>query len=391
MRKLLVVAASVGLLGYTWYTQHDSLARMGERRFAALDHLPKEVQVGVCWPFSVNQDGMADGLSLALSEIDGRRLAGVPIRLVMRDDQFDWQKGKSIALDFSANPGMSAVIGYYDDSMAIKASAIFESSRLLHLIVGANNTPMTGRGFSYIVRTTLSSDNIARALARMSAARGYKKYALIWEEDAYGEDLAYQYRINMDTMNTQLLYRWSYARERADFRLPANELKGIDADVVFFAGLEPWAGDFLREARAVDVKAQIIGAFSDTPEMRRRAGPGLEGAMYFDMYSTAWPSSQNQAFVRKFRARYGRDPDTWAAQGYDALYLLAKAIRSTGSANPLDLSYAIRFMNRWEGANGSYRFDGRGELADKPIFLNVYRNGEPQTILASQPAVIPIP
>jgi len=385
MRKLLVLAVSAGLLAYAWYIQHDSLARMGDRRFAALHQLPKEVLVGVCWPFSVNQDGMANGLSLALAEINGRRLAGVPIRLIVRDDQFDWQKGKGIALEFSANPAMSAVIGYYDDSMAIKASAIFENSRLLHLIVGANNTPMTGRGFSYIVRTTLSSDNIARSLAKMSVARGYRKYALIWEEDAYGEDLAYEYRISMDALDTQLLYRWSYARERADFRLAVNELKGIDADVIFFAGLEPWAGDFLREAHAVGLKAPVIGAFSDTPEMRRRAGAGLEGSMYFDMYSTAWPSPENQAFVRKFRARFGTDPDTWAAQGYDALYILAKAIRYTGSANPLDLSYAIRFMDRWEGANGGYKFDGRGELADKPIFLNVFRNGVPETLLESQP------
>jgi len=42
-------------------------------------------------------------------------------------------------------------------------------------------------------------------------------------------------------------------------------------------------------------------------------------------------------------------------------------------------------MDRWEGANGSYRFDGTGELADKPIFLNVFRNGAPLTILESHP------
>ena len=142
---------------------------MGERRFDALSRPAKEVVVGVCWPFSVNQDGMADGLQLALDEINTGNLAGgYTIRLVMRDDAFDWQKAKRIAVEFANTPDMSAVIGYYDDAPAVKASTIFESSRLLHLIVGANNTAMTSHGFQYIVRTILSSDKIAQSLARMT-------------------------------------------------------------------------------------------------------------------------------------------------------------------------------------------------------------------------------
>ena len=312
---------------------------------------------------------MADGLQLALEEINSGRLAGgIQLRLVLRDNDFDWEKSKRIAIEFSGTPNMSAVVGYYDSSIAIKASMMYESSRLLHLIVGANNTAMTAHGLKYIVRTILAGDKIA----------------VIWEEGGYGEDLAYQYRVALDALDAHLAYRWSYARECADFRLPVNELKGVDDDLIFFAGLEPLAGDFLRMARGVGVKTEIVGAFSDTAEMRAAAGRALEGAMYFDYYNADSPSPENQAFVRNFRSRYARNPDTWAAQGYDALRILAKAVQATGSANPLDLSYAIRFMDPWEGANGRYKFDERGELDDKPLFLKVYRNGLPVTIQESR-------
>jgi branched-chain amino acid transport system substrate-binding protein len=380
---------SAALLTLVLSPQWRSFDRMGERRFKALSHPPKEILVGVCWPFSVNQDGMADGLQLALEEINAGGLAGVPIRLILRDDAFDWKKVKSIAIEFSENPEMSAVIGYYDDMAAIKASMMYEPARLLHLIVGANNTPMTGHGFNYLVRTIVASDKIAFSLARMALDRGYRKFALIWEENAYGEDLAYQFTVGLNNLDAQLVYQWSYARERADFRIAVNQLKTVDADVIFFAGLEPWAGDFLREARDVGVKTSIIGAFSDTPEMRAKAGRGLEGAMYFDMYDVNSPSPENQKFVRKFRTRFGKNPDAWAAQGYDALRILAKAARDTGSANPLDLSYAIRYMDAWEGANGRYKFDSRGELEDKPIYVKIFRNGKPETIQASHPVPAP--
>jgi branched-chain amino acid transport system substrate-binding protein len=392
MKKLLFFVATVGLLAFALWPQVESFEHEGIRRFAALERPAKEVVVGVCWPFSANQDGMAEGLQLARDEINTGNLAGGhTLRLVMRDDAFDWQKGKRIALDFAHTPDMSAVIGYYDDALAIKASTVFESSRLLHLIVGANNTAMTSHGFQYITRTTLSSDKIARSLAQLSADRGYRKIALIWEEDAYGEDLAYQYNVGLDNLDAQVVYQWSYSRERADFRLPVNELKGIDADVIFFAGLEPWAGDFLRSARGVGLRTPIIGAFSDTPEMRKRAGQALEDAMYFEMYNVASPSPENQSFVRKFRTRYGRNPDTWAAQGYDALHILAKAIKFTGSRNPLDLSYAIRYMDAWEGANGRYKFDNTGELEDKPIFLEMFKSGMPVLIQGGVPVSKPVP
>lgn len=158
---------------------------MGERRLQALSRPPKEILVGVCWPFAVNRDGMGDGLRLALDEINSSGLAGgIPVRLVLRDDGFDWERAKRIAVEFSDTPKMSAVLGYYDDSEAIKAATMYVSSRLLHLIVGANNTAMTAQGSQYIVRTVLSSDKIARALARMSVERGRRKIAVIWEEGA---------------------------------------------------------------------------------------------------------------------------------------------------------------------------------------------------------------
>ena len=89
---------------------------------------------------------------------------------------------------------------------------------------------------------------------------------------------------------------------------------------------------------------------------------------------------ENISFVKKYFARYGKYPDTWAAQAYDALHILARAIKFTGSRNPLDLSYAIRYSEAWEGANGRYKFDRSGNIEDKPIFLYRLHNGIPMLV-----------
>lgn len=100
---------------------------MDERRFQALSHPAKEVLVEIYWPFSVNRDGMADGLALAHDEINAGGLAGdIPVRLILREGQ-SWEEAKQIAIEFSENPNLSAVLGYYDSSEAIKASMMYES------------------------------------------------------------------------------------------------------------------------------------------------------------------------------------------------------------------------------------------------------------------------
>ncbi len=378
MKKIFFIGVGIGILAIVIWSQFISYENKGIWRFNVLNQPSEEVVVGICWPFAVNQDGMKNGLQLALDDINTNKLAGAyKLRLVIRDDGFDPEKQTNIAKEFANTLNMSAVIGYYDDEPAIKASSIFESSRLLHLMIGANNTDMTSHGFKYINRTVISSDRIAEQLAKMTSQRGCKKVIVLWEEDAYGDDLAYQYQAALDKYPVQVVYQWSYSENKVDFRLLVNELKRVDADLIFFSGLEPVAGDFLRHARKVGLNIPVIGAFSDTPEMRDHAGLAYEGAMFFDFYSVKSMTPENQAFVSKYFKRYGTYPDTWAAQAYDAMHILAKAIKYTGSRNPLDLSYAIRYSDAWEGANGRYKFDRDGNLEDKPLYLYQINRGMP--------------
>jgi hypothetical protein len=64
------------------------------------------------------------------------------------------------------------------------------------------------------------------------------------------------------------------------------------------------------------------------------------------MYNVDSASPENKSFVNKFRTQYRR-LDTWAAQCYDALHILAKAVKFTVSRNPLDLSYSIPKSKRY--------------------------------------------
>ena len=365
-------------------SRYLSLRQSSEIRTRMAGRASDEILVGVAWPFAANQDGMDEGLLLAQEEINTRGLLGKRIRLIMRDDRLNAEESRRIALDFAHNPWMVATIGYYDDKLAVQASAIFEESRLLHIVAGANNTYMTSHGFRYLIRSVLANDRIGRSLARLCAERGYRDFAIVAEDGAFGEDLAFQTGTELGALDARLVYQSSYVPGEVDFRDTINELKEAAGDVILFLGLEHESATFIKTARNMGLKTPIVGAFSDTPEMHAIAGQALEGVMFYEIYDVDSPTPENRAFVARYRHRFGRDPEAYAAQGYDALRILARAVETTGSTNPLDLAYAIRYMDRWEGANGPYKFDFTGELEDKEIFLKVYRGGKPVVLATSR-------
>ena len=69
---------------------------------------------------------------------------------------------------------------------------------------------------------------------------------------------------------------------------------------------------------------------------------------------------KTKQFVVAFKERYGKFPDTWAAQGYDATMLLAAAIEKAGSSNPKLISQSLRSME-WLGVTGLHKFDKNGD------------------------------
>jgi branched-chain amino acid transport system substrate-binding protein len=387
MKKTLAVV--IVLLVPVLAIQVLSLRQFSDMREWFAGRAPQEILVGVAWPFALNQDGMDEGLLLAQEELNTRGVRGRRIRLLMRDDRLDREESRKAAVDFARDPRIAAVIGYDDDRFAVRASAIFEESHLLHIVTGANNTYMTSRGFRYLIRSVLASDRISRGLARMCMERGYRKYALIAEDGAFGEDLAYQFGTELDAMDAHVVHQSSYVRGQVDFHETINDLKSVDADVILLAGFETESARFIKLAHDLKLKTPIIGAFYDTAEMHAIAGKALNGTMFYSLYDVNSPTPENRAFVAKYRRRFGRDPDFSGAQGYDALRILAKAVEATGSTNSLDLAYAIRFMDRWEGANGSYKFDSTGELEDKNIYLKVYRGEKPVVLATGHTAPVP--
>lgn len=378
MERLFRVLLIIALITFVYVQQSKSLDKYALKRQQHTENELPALVVGVSWSFKEAQDNFAEGLELAKEEIESN--GGPQIKLILRDDHRDWEVSRKIALEFVSNPDMSAVIGYRNDNNAIRASGIYEQAKLLHLIVGATVNNLTDHDFNYLIRTITPIREAIAELAKASSRQkdGSLKYALVWDSKDRSSELAYEFQIALNDNNGNLVYQKQYEAELVNFRYIVDEVRSTSPDLIFISGSPEHVGEFIKIARNLGVDTPIALVGKSMNELKSSAGEkNMRNLIYLDYYDRNAETKENVHFVQKFLSRFGKYPDTWAAQGYDALNILANASRITHSAFALDLSSAIKFSPPWHGANGTYNFDRKGELKPKPVYVRSFNsNGE---------------
>jgi branched-chain amino acid transport system substrate-binding protein len=89
-----------------------------------------------------------------------------------------------------------------------------------------------------------------------------------------------------------------------------------------------------------------------------------------------------EKFTAAYEAKFGKEPELFAAEGYDVIRLIAEAIAGT-TAESLSGSGIRDFLRRvrdYAGASGTITFDQNGDVI-KPYAIKRIEGGNPKTIL----------
>jgi branched-chain amino acid transport system substrate-binding protein len=82
-----------------------------------------------------------------------------------------------------------------------------------------------------------------------------------------------------------------------------------------------------------------------------------------------------KAFVAKYEKAYGKKPDQFAAQAYDALHVVANALRAAGAADRDRLRDALAATRDFQGVLGKFSFDAERDVVMDPTVL-IVRGGK---------------
>ncbi|HEX8246390.1 MAG TPA: ABC transporter substrate-binding protein [Longimicrobium sp.] len=340
-----------------------------------------DVVIGAAWPWAARgQLLFRQGLEMAAAEENARGgVLGRRIRIVTADDHESVDQGRLVAQRFAEDPSVVAVVGHLQSYVTVPAAPIYDLSGVVLLAPAATDPELTRAHYAHVFRGTFSDLAAGTQLADYARARGYRSVAIYYGRNAYGRSLANAFEEHAAELGIRIAARQSYDPNAAPGAGSLGPLldgwRQLDFDAILLAGETPYAATFLSEARRHGITVPVLGGDAlGVPDLLA-AGPAAEGTVIVAAFHPDAPRPEVRRFGEAFRARYGRAPDAAAALGYDAVRVLADAIRRARSTAPDRVAAALHDTRGWNGVTGPFTFDADGDLPAKPITLITVRGG----------------
>ena len=147
-----------------------------------------------------------------------------------------------------------------------------------------------------------------------------------------------------------------------------DEIKELNPDGVYIIGYEEDIVRILKMLQEKECDVVRMATSSVTPSVISQAGEAAEQLIYAQQ-NTWDPASSDphvSDFVTDYKAKYGEEPDIYAAHGYDAVRLIAEAVQKGGGAHPKNVFVGITGIDDYNGAAGRTTFDSNGDVTRFP-------------------------
>ena len=329
--------------------------------------------IGVAGPWKEAFGRMnKQGIDLAVAHINARGgIKGRPLRLVERDDEGIGSKAAAIAGEFVANRSIIAVVGHVTSGAMMAAAPVYEQG-LAAIATTASSPDLSGIS-SWTFRVISSDSANGIDMAQFATARGFKRVAILYENNSYGRGLADAFR---RSYNGQIVALDPIPSDgRSSLEPYVSYLRVKSPDLVFVAGTDASGRSFLQEARRQSLNSSYMGGDGWTPLSIDTAI--AEGVFVGAPFSAEDPRAEAQSFVRAYREQYHEDPDGNAALGYDATMVLADAIEHVGTSRSAIREWLAGLSSGQPhaGVTGPIAFRESGDVIGKGIVMTRVRKG----------------
>jgi branched-chain amino acid transport system substrate-binding protein len=327
----------------------------------------KPVKVGavlpLTGPWAAYGGSVREGILLAEDEVNrGGGIQGRRLEIVIRDS---CSQPRTAAEEFQRlvkDERVPAVVGGTTSSEALAMAAM--AGRFQRLLFSPSaSSPRLGAAGDWVFRNWPSDEIEGQALADFAA---YSLHAtrilMVVERGPYAEGIGEVFARRFESGDRKALrVEFEPGEGRGDSCAQRVALAARGAQVLFLAGygedILPLAGRL--KAAGLDLPMIASSALAGSSLLRKRPSEA-EGLIFarpaFDPAST---DAAVQAFVTGFKARFGHEPDTFAAHAYDAVRILANVMASEGS-RASDIRRGLVAVRNYEGVAGTTSFDANG-------------------------------
>jgi branched-chain amino acid transport system substrate-binding protein len=326
-------------------------------------------------PGAAYGEAITNGFNLALEEINEK--GDVSIELVVEDSAGKQEQALSAAQKLMNSEEVVAILGptLSTEMQVVGPEADINGVPIMGTSTTAAGIPQIG---DYVFRNSIPESQAIPASVKAAVDKyGVKKVAILYGNDDVFTKSGYDTMKQTATdLGLEILTEETFQKGQSDYKAQLTKIKSLNPDLILASALYNEGAVIMDQARKMGIDVPFVGGNGfNSPKVIDIAGDAANGLIVATPWFGGKDDEKVKAFVKKYTDKYGKEPDQFAAQAYDALYVMAEALKNAGEADRDKLRDALAEVQGFQGILGEMSFDDEGDIVMDPTVL-VIKDGK---------------
>jgi branched-chain amino acid transport system substrate-binding protein len=306
-----------------------------------------------------------DGAMLAIEEINAKGgVLGKQLQAIQKDCKSVADEAMNVSASL-AGQKIVAQIGQLTSGDVAGSTPIMMQNKIPLIAPAATAANVTvddktGKTNDYIFRVCFIDPFQGTLMAQFATNDLKAKTAAVYKDASsdYGKGLAEYFEKTFKANGGTIVANEGFVKDDRDFKATLTKIRGKNPDFIYVPGYYQEVAPLIKQARELGITAPIGGGDGwDSPDMAKVAGTALNNTFFTNHYSSQDKDPKVVAFVKAYKAKYNKEPDAFAALGYDAVQMLAQGIKDANSTDTVKVKDALAKIKDFVGITGKMSID----------------------------------
>jgi branched-chain amino acid transport system substrate-binding protein len=274
-----------------------------------------------------------NGILLAIDEINASGgVLGKQLALISEDDEGNPEKTVNAYNKLTAQDGVKIIIGSLTSGCTKAIAPKAQQDQVVLVAPAATATDITLVG-NFIFRACFI-DPFQGTVGGLFSANdlGAKRAAILFDSGSdYSVGLKDNFESAFKSAGGTIVAEESYSQDDVDFNAQITNIKTKDPDVIYLPDYYGKVAIIASQLRGKGITCQLVGG-DGWDGIIDKAGDEVLGGFYSNHYASDSSDPKVQNFVKAYTDKYHKVPVSFAALGYDSMYLIRDAIVKANTA-----------------------------------------------------------
>lgn len=327
---------------------------------------------------------MSSGAQLAVDEINAKGgIDGKPLQLIVEDHRSGSAQAAVAAMNRLIDvEGVQAVLPSFS-TVTFAIMPIGDQKKIFMLNGGGVSINTVGAS-PYMFNIRSMAVDLAEGIVRRAAEQGAKRIAQIAIKSEFGDSTIAATTKAAQSIGLEMVAAEQFQPD-ANIDTQVAKLRAAKPDAIANWPTTPQAGLAVKRIRELGMR-QPIYSMEWTDEDSKVAGKYADGVeVVTDYFAPTDENPWSKRFYEAYRAKYNSEPDFYAANYYEGVYVIAELIRRA-KAKGGDYYTGERLVQAlWDNPTfdsvyGKTMIFRKNGVAQKPVALFRIQDGKPQFV-----------